>query len=109
MAFRCHAESTMDFLHDRSRVIGQPEISTDGFKPCMSAVRDAFGPYASQADVNDYRNEETMRIASAASICVVCLLRHTQHVLSCAGSAIRAADRFSRQPPLGFSIIDWVK
>jgi hypothetical protein len=29
-----NAESTMDFLHDlRSRVIGQPEISTDGFHP----------------------------------------------------------------------------
>jgi IS1 family transposase len=37
-------ESTMDFLHDlRSRVIGQPEISTDGFH----AYRDAFGDGAS--------------------------------------------------------------
>ncbi|MDH2406687.1 transposase [Bradyrhizobium sp. SSUT18] len=43
-----NAESAMDFLHDlRSRVIGQPEISTDGFKPYLSAVRDAFGPNAS--------------------------------------------------------------
>jgi len=38
----------MDFLHDlRSRVIGQSEISTDGFKPYLSAVRDAFGAGAS--------------------------------------------------------------
>jgi len=29
-----NTDSTMDFLHDlRSRVIGQPEISTDGFHP----------------------------------------------------------------------------
>jgi IS1 family transposase len=43
-----NAESTMDFLHDlRSRVIGQPEISTDGFKPYLTAVRDAFGDSAS--------------------------------------------------------------
>lgn len=43
-----NAESTMDFLHDlRSRVIGQPEISTDGFHPYRVAIRDAFGEYAS--------------------------------------------------------------
>jgi IS1 family transposase len=43
-----NAESTMDFLHDlRSRVIGQPEISTDGFHPYRPAIRDAFGPSAS--------------------------------------------------------------
>ena len=40
-------ESTMDFLHDlRSRVIGQPEISTDGFHPYRVAIRDAFGDNA---------------------------------------------------------------
>jgi IS1 family transposase len=39
-----NAESTMDFLHDlRSRVIRQPEISTDGFHPYRPAIRDAFG------------------------------------------------------------------
>jgi IS1 family transposase len=43
-----NAESTMDFLHDlRSRVIGQPEISTDGFHPYRVAIRDAFGDGAS--------------------------------------------------------------
>src|ERR1700754_5050929 len=43
-----NTESTMDFLHDlRSRVIGQPEISTDGFHPYRMAVRDAFGASAS--------------------------------------------------------------
>ena len=43
-----NTESTMDFLHDlRSRVIGQPEISTDGFHPYRPAIRDAFGDNAS--------------------------------------------------------------
>jgi IS1 family transposase len=41
-------ESTMDFVHDlRERVIGQPEISTDGFHPYRMAIRDAFGAGAS--------------------------------------------------------------
>ncbi|MDA9466547.1 hypothetical protein XH87_18535 [Bradyrhizobium sp. CCBAU 53415] len=39
-----NAESTMDFMHDlRSRVIGQPEVSTDGFHPYRMAIRDAAG------------------------------------------------------------------
>jgi IS1 family transposase len=43
-----NAESTMDFIHDlRERVIGQPEISTDGFHPYRVAIRDAFGDSAS--------------------------------------------------------------
>ncbi|HEY2236358.1 MAG TPA: hypothetical protein VGK01_23000 [Candidatus Angelobacter sp.] len=43
-----NTDSTMDFLHDlRSRVIGQPEISTDGFHPYRVAIRDAFGDSAS--------------------------------------------------------------
>src|SRR5476651_2238148 len=43
-----NTESTMDFLYDlRSRVIGQPEISTDGFHPYRVAIRDAFGASAS--------------------------------------------------------------
>jgi IS1 family transposase len=41
-------DSTMEFLHDlRGRVIGQPEISTDGFHPYRLAIRDAFGDSAS--------------------------------------------------------------
>jgi IS1 family transposase len=42
-----NSESTMDFIHDlRGRVIGQPEISTDGFHPYRPAIRDAFGEKA---------------------------------------------------------------
>jgi len=37
-------ENTTEFLHDlRERVIGSPEISTDGFHPYRNAIRDAFG------------------------------------------------------------------
>jgi hypothetical protein len=38
----------MDFLHDlRSRVIGQPEISTDGFHSYRPAICEAYGDSAS--------------------------------------------------------------
>lgn len=37
-------ETTDEFIQDlRGRVIGVPEISTDGYKPYMNAIRDAFG------------------------------------------------------------------
>src|SRR5580692_4988100 len=43
-----NAETTLEFLHDlRERVIGQPEISTDGFHPYRPAIRDTFGDSAS--------------------------------------------------------------
>lgn len=36
--------NTAEFIHDlRERVIGLPEISTDGFLPYKNAIRDAFG------------------------------------------------------------------
>ena len=43
-----NADTTLEFLHDlRQRVIGQPEISTDGFLPYRNSIRDAFGDTAS--------------------------------------------------------------
>jgi transposase-like protein len=37
-------ENTDTFIQDiRQRVIGTPEISTDGYHPYKSAIRDAFG------------------------------------------------------------------
>src|SRR5260370_31636669 len=34
-------ENTLEFVHDlRERVIGAPEISTDGFRPYQAAIRD---------------------------------------------------------------------
>lgn len=36
-------ENTLEFIHDlRERVIGAPEISTDGFRPYQAAIRDVF-------------------------------------------------------------------
>jgi IS1 family transposase len=36
-------ENTLEFIHDlRERVIGAPEISTDGFHPYRNAIRSAF-------------------------------------------------------------------
>ena len=43
-----NADTTLEFLHDlRQRVIGQPEISTDGFLPYRNSIRDTFGDSAS--------------------------------------------------------------
>jgi len=37
-------DNTMEFIHDlRERVIGSPEISTDGFHPYKLAIRNIFG------------------------------------------------------------------
>ena len=37
-------DNTMEFIHDlRERVIGSPEISTDGFHPYKLAIRNVFG------------------------------------------------------------------
>jgi IS1 family transposase len=37
-------DNTAEFIHDlRERVVGLPEISTDGFLPYKNAIRDAFG------------------------------------------------------------------
>jgi IS1 family transposase len=41
-------DNTAEFVHDlRERVIGYPEISTDGFHPYKNAIRDAFAGRAS--------------------------------------------------------------
>ena len=41
-------ENTLEFIHDlRERVIGYPEISTDGFHPYKNAIRDVFAGRAS--------------------------------------------------------------
>jgi IS1 family transposase len=38
------SDNTLEFIHDlRERVIGSPEISTDGFLPYQNAIRHAFG------------------------------------------------------------------
>jgi IS1 family transposase len=48
-----NADTTLEFLNDlRGRVIGQPEISTDGFLPYRNSIRDTFGDSASHGIIN---------------------------------------------------------
>jgi IS1 family transposase len=70
-------ESTMDFVYDlRSRVIGQPEISTDGFHPYRVAIRDAFGDSASHGvivktySVTNLAKDAATRYSPAAVVAV---------------------------------------
>ena len=45
--------TTDDFIQDlRQRVIGSPEISTDGYHPYKSAIRDAFGNRVAHGVIN---------------------------------------------------------
>lgn len=45
--------TTDDFIQDlRARVIGTPEISTDGFHPYKAAIRDAFGSRVAHGTVS---------------------------------------------------------
>jgi IS1 family transposase len=46
------SDNTDRFIQDlRQRVIGAPEISTDGFRPYTNAIRDAFGGAASHGTI----------------------------------------------------------
>jgi IS1 family transposase len=46
-------ENTDAFIQDlRERVIGAPEISTDGYHPYKNAIRDAFGGRAAHGTIN---------------------------------------------------------
>jgi IS1 family transposase len=70
-------ESTMDFVYDlRSRVIGQPEISTDGFHSYRVAIRDAFGDGASHGvivktySVTNLAKDAATRYSPAAVVAV---------------------------------------
>lgn len=48
-----NSENTAEFLYDlRERVLGQPEISTDGFHAYRNAIRDAFGARAQHGVIN---------------------------------------------------------
>ena len=47
------AATTDDFIQDlRQRVIGLPEISTDGLHPYKNAIRDAFGKRVAHGVIN---------------------------------------------------------
>jgi IS1 family transposase len=70
-------ENTDMFVQDlRQRVIGAPEISTDGFKPYMPAIRDAFAGQAAHGvivktlAVTDLRKDAAHRYSPAAVVAV---------------------------------------
>ena len=64
--------TTDDFIQDiRDRVIGSPEISTDGFTPYQPAIRDAFrnsahGVIVKTYAVTDLRKDASHRYSPAA-------------------------------------------
>jgi IS1 family transposase len=71
------SENTDLFVRDlRERVIGAPEISSDGFKPYMPAIRDAFAGTASHGtivktlSVTDLRKDAAHRYSPAAVVAV---------------------------------------
>jgi IS1 family transposase len=68
--------NTQEFIADlRERVIGSPEISTDGFLPYLPPLRDHFrksahGQIKKTYSVTDLRNEASHRYSPAAVIAV---------------------------------------
>jgi IS1 family transposase len=71
------SENTDLFVRDlRERVIGAPEISSDGFKPYMPAIRDAFagraahGTIVKTLSVTDLRKDAAHRYSPAAVVAV---------------------------------------
>jgi IS1 family transposase len=68
--------TTDDFIQDlRGRVIGSPEISTDGFTPYQPAIRDAFrnsahGVIVKTYAVTDLRKDASHRYSPAAVVAV---------------------------------------
>ena len=70
-------ENTDLFIRDlRERVLGTPEISTDGFHPYRTAIRDAFGARVAHWVINktyavtDLRKDATHRYSPAAVVAV---------------------------------------
>ncbi len=70
-------ENTDLFIRDlRERVLGAPEISTDGFHPYRPAIRDAFGDRVAHGVINktysvtDLRKDAAHRYSPAAVVAV---------------------------------------
>lgn len=60
-------DNTDQFIRDlRERVIGLPEISTDGFHPYRSTIRDAFGPRVAHGVINKTYNVTHLATPEAA-------------------------------------------
>ncbi len=70
------SHNTDEFVQDlRQRVIGSPEISTDGFHPYRPAIRDAFrnsahGVISKTLSVTDLRKDAAHRYSPAAVVAV---------------------------------------
>jgi IS1 family transposase len=71
------SENTDLFIRDlRERVLGTPEISTDGFHPYRPAIRDAFGSRVAHGVINktyavtDLRKDAAHRYSPAAVVAV---------------------------------------
>lgn len=72
-----HGSTTDEFVQDlRERVLGAPEISTDGFVPYQPAIRDAFGGRAAHGVINktyavvDLRRDAAHRYSPAQVVAV---------------------------------------
>jgi IS1 family transposase len=60
-------DNTAEFIHDlRERVIGYPEISTDGFLPYKNAIRDAFAGRASHGVIVKTYSVTNLAVKDAA-------------------------------------------
>lgn len=60
-------ETTDDFIQDlRGRVIGQPEISTDGLHFYKNAIRDAFGKNATHGVINKTYSVTHLNVTEAS-------------------------------------------
>jgi IS1 family transposase len=60
-------ETTDDFIQDlRQRVIGVPEISTDGLHFYKNAIRDAFGPRATHGVINKTYSVTHLNVTEAS-------------------------------------------
>ncbi len=61
------SHNTMEFIYDlRERVIGAPEISTDGFHPYKMAIRDAFSGRASHGVIVKTYSVTNLAVKDAA-------------------------------------------
>src|SRR5580704_8666626 len=60
-------EATDEFIQDlRQRVIGSPEISTDGLTHYRTAIRDAFGPRATHGVINKTYSVTHLNVTEAS-------------------------------------------
>ena len=60
-------ETTDLFIHDlRDRVLGMPEISTDGYHPYRNAIRDAFGNRVAHGVINKTYSVTHLNVTEAS-------------------------------------------